>query len=78
MLRSLLYTLSMDVKCAHFSDEQTVNNIKRGKRVKVLFARLDTESISTSNLEPNIDTKYVSYLTKHPRVFKIFNYFYQS
>ena len=49
MLYSLLYTLSMDVKTAHFSDEQTVNNIKRGKRVKVLFARLDTESISTSN-----------------------------
>ena len=50
----LLYTLSMDVKSAHFSDEQTVNNIKRGKRVKLLFARLDMESIFTSKFR----TKY--------------------
>ena len=28
--------------------------------VKLLFARLDLESISTLNSEPNIETKYVS------------------
>ena len=57
----------MDVKTAHFSDEQTVNNINRGKCVELLFARLNTESISTSNFwKPNIETKYVSYLAyKH-------------
>ena len=68
----------MDVKSAHFSDEQTVNNIKRGKRVKVLFARLDMESISTSSLKPNIETKYVSYSVKYPRVFKNLSDFYKS
>ena len=39
ILNGLLYTLSMDVKTAHFSDEQTVNNINRGKYQK--FCLLD-------------------------------------